>query len=166
MTVRIDASPVFSKLDTIDAAELLRQRLAALVAAARRKGITLALDAPESAAVQANVFAFDSIVENLVDNAIRYTPQGGAVAVTLRHSGSNVELNIKDSGPGIAPELYNAVFERFFRISGSEAPGSGLGLAIVRRLAEALGSSVHLGPGLDGRGLSVALSLRSAAETA
>jgi signal transduction histidine kinase len=166
MTVRIDASPVFSKLDTIDAAELLRQRLAALVPAARRKGITLALDAPESAAVQANVFAFDSIVENLVDNAIRYTPQGGAVAVTLRHSGSNVELNIKDSGPGIAPELYNAVFERFFRISGSEAPGSGLGLAIVRRLAEALGSSVHLGPGLDGRGLSVALSLRSAAETA
>jgi signal transduction histidine kinase len=145
---------------------LLRQRLAALVPAARRKGITLALDAPDSAAVQANVFAFDSIVENLVDNAIRYTPQGGAVSVTLRHSGNHVELNIKDSGPGIAPELYNAVFERFFRIPGSETPGSGLGLAIVRRLAEALGSSVQLGPGLGGGGLSVALSLRSAAETA
>jgi signal transduction histidine kinase len=166
MTARIDASAVFSKLDTIDAAELLRQRLAALVPAARRQGITLALDAPDSAAVQANVFAFDSIVENLVDNAIRYTPQGGAVSVTLRHSGNHVELNIKDSGPGIAPELYNAVFERFFRIPGSETPGSGLGLAIVRRLAEALGSSVQLGPGLGGGGLSVALSLRSAAETA
>jgi hypothetical protein len=55
------------------------------------------------------------------------------------------------------------VFERFFRIPGSDAQGSGLGLAIVRRLAEALGSTVQLGPGLDGRGLSVALSLRSAA---
>jgi signal transduction histidine kinase len=165
MTARIDASPVFSKLETIDAAELLRQRLAALVPAARRKGITLSLDAPESVPVAANVLAFDSIVENLVDNAIRYTPDGGAVSVTLRHSGNNVQLNIKDSGPGIAPELYNAVFERFFRIPGSESQGSGLGLAIVRRLAEALGSSVHLGPGLYGRGLSVALSLRSAAGT-
>ncbi len=164
-TARIDASPAFSTLDTIDAAELLRQRLAALVPAARRKGITLSLDAPESAAVQGNVLAFDSIVENLVDNAIRYTPEGGAVSVTLRQSGSNVELNVKDSGPGIAPDLYNAVFERFFRIPGSEAQGSGLGLAIVRRLAEALGSSVQLGPGLGGRGLSVALSLRSASGT-
>jgi len=150
----------------IDAAELLRQRLAALVPAARRKGITLSLDAPESVPVAANVLAFDSIVENLVDNAIRYTPAGGAVSVMLRKSGSHVELNIEDSGPGIAPELYNAVFERFFRIPGSESQGSGLGLAIVRRLAEGLGSSVHLGPGLDGRGLSVALLLRSAAEIA
>jgi signal transduction histidine kinase len=165
MTARIDASPVFSTLDTIDAAELLRQRLAALVPAARRKGITLALDAPESAAVLANALAFDSIVENLVDNAIRYTPQGGAVSVTLRHSGRYVDLNVKDGGPGIAPEQYHAVFERFFRIPGSETQGSGLGLAIVRRLAEALGSSVQLGPGLDGRGLSVALSLRSAEGT-
>jgi two-component system sensor histidine kinase QseC len=57
--------------------------------------------------------------------------------------------------------LQNAVFERFFRIPGAQTQGSGLGLAIVRRLAEALGSSVHLGPGLEGRGLSVALSLRS-----
>jgi len=166
MAARIDASPAFSKLESIDAAELLRQRLAALVPVARRKGITLSLDAPEFAAIKGNVLALDSIVENLVDNAIRYTPEGGAVTVALRHIGSNVELNIKDSGPGIAPELYNAVFERFFRIAGSETQGSGLGLAIVRRLAETLGGSVQLGPGLDGRGLSVALWLRSATETA
>ncbi len=85
--------------------------------------------------------------------------------MTLRKAGRTVELNIKDSGPGIAPELYDAVFERFFRIPGSDVQGSGLGLAIVRRLAEALGSSVQLGAGLDGRGLCVALSLRSAAGT-
>jgi signal transduction histidine kinase len=162
MTARIDASTAFASLETIDAAEMLRQRLAALVPAARRKGITVSLDAPESAAVQANVLAFDSIVENLVDNAIRYTPQGGSVRVTLRLVGRHVELNIKDSGPGIAPELYDAVFERFFRIPGSDATGSGLGLAIVRRLAEALGSRIVLGPGLEGRGLSVALCLRCA----
>lgn len=165
LTARIDASPAFSKLETIDAAELLRRRLAALVPAARRKGITLSLDAPESAAVEANVLAFESIVENLIDNAIRYTPQGGSVMVTLHNSGQHTELNIADSGPGIAPALYNAVFERFFRLPGTDAPGSGLGLAIVRRLAEAIGSSVQLGPGLDGRGLSVALSFRSLAAT-
>jgi signal transduction histidine kinase len=125
----------------------------------------LSLDAPDCAAIEANVLAFNSIIENLVDNAIRYTPRGGSVLVTLSRAGGTVELNIKDSGPGISPELYNAVFERFFRIPGSDAQGSGLGLSIVRRLAEALGSPVHLGPGLDGRGLSVALSLRSAART-
>ncbi len=108
------------------------------------------------------MLAFDSIVENLVDNAIRYTPNGGCVEVTLREGESGYELAVRDNGPGIAPELYSAVFERFFRIPGSHAPGSGLGLAIVRRLATGLGSSVQLGPGLDGRGLSVALSLRPA----
>jgi K+-sensing histidine kinase KdpD len=82
--------------------------------------------------------------------------------VLPRMSGLDLLRRMRDRPTEIA--VQNAVFERFFRIPGSDAQGSGLGLAIVRRLAEAIGSSVHLGPGLNERGLSVALSLRPACE--
>jgi signal transduction histidine kinase len=161
-TARIDASPVFLKREAIDAAELLRLRVAALVPIARRKSISIALEAPESATVSANAFGLTSIIDNLVDNAIRHTPAGGSVLVTLTRTAQTVELLVQDNGPGIAPELHERVFERFYRVPGGEADGSGLGLAIVRKLAEAYGSSIRLGLGLEGRGLSVALVFKAA----
>jgi signal transduction histidine kinase len=165
LTARIDASPVFLKREPIDAAELLRLRMASFVPIARRKSIDIALEAPESAMVTANAFGLTSIIENLIDNAIRHTPAGGSVLVTLTKTPHSAELLVQDNGPGIAPELHERVFERFYRVPGSEAEGSGLGLAIVRKLAEAYGSRILLGLGLDGKGLSVALVFEAAPPT-
>jgi signal transduction histidine kinase len=96
--------------------------------------------------------ALRALVENLVDNAIRYTPQG---TVTVRcYSGVQAAvLEVQDSGPGIAPAERERVFDRFYRSEAAVEGGTGLGLAIVRRIAERHSGQVELldapgGPGL------------------
>ena len=111
--------------------------------------------------VTANLSGLTSIVDNLVDNAIRYIPAGGTVVVELNEDGAHVELVVRDTGPGIPPDLHERVFERFYRVPGVQAEGSGLGLAIVKKLSEAYGAPIRLGPGLDGRGLCVAMTFTS-----
>jgi len=92
---------------------------------------------------------------NLLDNAIRYTPPGGHVALKLDSKGERVVLTITDEGPGISPELRDRVFEPFFRASGEE--GSGLGLSIVREIARAHLAEVVLDDGPAGHGLTVSV---------
>ncbi|HZZ02373.1 sensor histidine kinase [Paraburkholderia sp.] len=87
---------------------------------------------------------------NLLDNAIRYTPAGGHVALKIDSTGERVTLTITDEGPGIGAELRERVFEPFFRASSEE--GSGLGLSIVREIARAHRAEVALGEGTAGRG--------------
>ncbi len=159
---RVDASDAFSKVERIDAAELLRQRVAEHVPQARQKAITLDLDAPDNLALVVSPTGFTSIIDNLLDNAIRYTPSGGAVSISL-HQGlqanSGCTLSVKDSGPGIDVQFRERVFERFYRIPGTEASGSGLGLAIVQKVAAAHGGSISLHDGLEGSGLGITLQL-------
>ena len=78
------------------------------------------------------------LLNNLIDNAIRYTPPGGKVTVRLRHEASDgfVHLEVEDTGPGIPVSERPRVFERFYRILGSDSDGSGLGLAIVREIVQ------------------------------
>jgi len=78
------------------------------------------------------------LLNNLIDNAIRYTPAGGKVTVRLRHEASDgfVHLEVEDTGPGIPAAERPRVFERFYRILGSDSDGSGLGLAIVREIVQ------------------------------
>lgn len=86
------------------------------------------------------------LVNNLLDNALRYTPAGGRVTVRLQpnESGDRVELDIEDSGPGIAPAERERVFDRFYRVLGSQSDGSGLGLAIVKEIAQKHRASVSI----------------------
>ena len=90
--------------------------------------------------------ALEKILLNLVSNAIKFTPDGGWVNVTVASADNDkVRLSVSDSGIGIDAENHQAVFERFYRVNGSEsAPGAGLGLALVKELAEAFGGSVEL----------------------
>jgi signal transduction histidine kinase len=100
--------------------------------------------------------ALRTLISNLVDNAIRYTPAGGRVDVALADDAGRTALTVRDSGPGIAIEDRERVFDRFYRGSGAGGiRGSGLGLAIVKRIAERHRADVVLGPGIDGRGLGV-----------
>ena len=95
---------------------------------------------------------------NLVDNALRYTPPGGRVTVGVGREGDTALLWVEDNGPGIPEAERPQVFERFYRIMGTEPEGSGLGLAIVREVVDGAGGSVTLGEDAGGgRLLSIRL---------
>ena len=91
------------------------------------------------------------MLSNLLGNALTYTPRGGTVTVTLARSDDGVVLRVADTGPGIAPEDRERVFERFVRLDAARTTGgAGLGLAIARWVAEARGGGVRIlssGPG-------------------
>ena len=164
-TARIASSPALLACEPVDAAEIVRERLAAFYARVRAKQIRLSFEGPEHSWIRANPFGIGSILDNLLDNALKYTPADGEVRVGISTSDSLVELRVADSGPGIPSELHERVFERFYRAPGEQVEGSGLGLHIVRRLAEAYGAVTRLGPGLGGRGLSVSILLGSMERT-
>ena len=101
--------------------------------------------------VSGNPLLLRELVVNLIDNAVKYTQDGGRVTVRARATEFAV-LEVEDNGPGIPDNERDLIFERFYRVLGNEAPGSGLGLAIVREIAELHRGSVQLKPGPDGRG--------------
>jgi signal transduction histidine kinase len=138
--------------DDIDVAELVRTELALLAPAALARHIDLVLDAPDTLRRRLDQHAFQTILLNLVYNAIAYIPAHGRVHVTLRRDGAALTLAVADDGPGIPPGERALVFERFHRGAGHDTPGAGLGLAIVREAAARLGGGVGLEDGIDGKG--------------
>ncbi len=85
------------------------------------------------------------MVKNLVDNAIRYTPESGRVDLSVETTGGTVTLTIADTGPGIPEEERVRVYDAFYRVLGTNETGSGLGLSIVKATSTRLGATVHLG---------------------
>jgi two-component system sensor histidine kinase TctE len=98
------------------------------------------------------------LLANLVDNALRYTPAGGVVTVSVLREEERVLLRVEDNGPGIPPEDRKRVFERFCRLHPGDSQGSGLGLAIVKELATALGAGIQLEDPPEGTGLVVTVT--------
>lgn len=145
---------------TVDLAALVQQALATQASRALDLGLEMSLDAPPSLPAQLDRAAFESVLNNLVDNALRYVPPGGRIAVTLAGSAAGLTLTVADDGPGIPAAQREAAFDRFWRgAAGADVAGTGLGLAIVRRAAARLGGRVHIEDGLDGRGCSIVLRL-------
>ena len=85
------------------------------------------------------------LLKNLLDNALRYTPRGGRVTVRVRNAERSVFLEVEDNGPGIPEAERQRVFDRFYRILGTNVDGSGLGLAIVREIAEQHDALIRVG---------------------
>jgi two-component system sensor histidine kinase TctE len=98
----------------------------------------------EHALILGDSLLLAELVDNLIDNALRYTPAGGRVTVATGCDRDRPHLSVEDTGPGIAPAERNKVFERFYRITGTPGEGSGLGLAIVREVAEGHGATVDI----------------------
>lgn len=124
---------------------------------AQAKQIDLGLVREEPVALTGEPDSLRILINNLLDNAINYTPHGGRVDVSVLHLGHQAALLISDNGPGIPTEARARVFDRFYRVPGVGEPGSGLGLAIVKRIADRHRASVHVTDGLDGRGLTIAV---------
>ena len=136
----------------VDIAQLVRQALAQAATQARASTLDLSLEAPDALHGNVDVLAFESVLHNLLDNAIRYARPGGRVLVEMKPAQGALALAVADDGPGIAASERELVFERFYRGNGHDVAGSGLGLAIVKQATARLGGSVCLSEGLDGKG--------------
>ena len=115
--------------------------------------IDLGIGRLDSVTLQGNRAALAVLIRNLVDNAIRYSPEGGSVDVALEKEAGSARLRVTDSGPGIPPAERERVFDRFYRVPGTQAVGSGLGLAIVRAIATQHHATVRLDSGPNAKGL-------------
>ena len=128
---------------------LLEQSRSAFLPIAQRKGVTLEFDLQISPALEMRTDrdAMLTIVNNLVSNAVRYTPTGGKVQVQAESIGEQIVLTVRDTGIGIAAEDLPRIFERFFRVEKArtqEAGGTGLGLAIVKHLVTSMQGQIDV----------------------
>ena len=144
-------------------ADIARDVVAELVPLADAKQIDLGISNSQPAVVMGDPDALRTLTRNLVDNAVRYTPAGGRVDVSVENGGDGGQtlLKVVDNGPGIPPEERSRVLDRFYRRPGTSPPGSGLGMAIVKAIADTHGATLELDSGPDGTGLAVSVRFRS-----
>ncbi|XYJ11726.1 ATP-binding protein [Telluria sp. B2] len=128
----------------VDLAELVRRTVGDLAGLAQAKQIDLGLQHADEVSIEGQPDALHILLRNLVENAVKYTPGGGTVDIAVRHEKDAAVVIVEDSGPGIPPEERERVFDRFYRVAGSEAAGSGLGLAIIKAIAERHGATLKL----------------------
>ena len=110
------------------------------------KEIDLGFSQDSDAQLNANPVRLKTLIHNLIDNAIRYTPSGGRVDLSIIETEQGIEMTVKDTGPGIANTEVQKVFEPFYRILGSNEYGSGLGLAIVASIVQQMDAKISLTP--------------------
>lgn len=148
-----DQSLVF---EPVDLNELVPNVARDLGMNALPKGVSLSFDnEAQPALVLGNSGLLYELFANLIDNAIRYTPAGGAICLHVRREADRLVVAVDDTGVGIPAEMRERVFERFFRVLGTQVDGSGLGLAIVKEIAELHAASIAINEGSTGRGTCV-----------
>jgi len=163
LAVLDDAGGGQVQAQAVDLVPLLELALASAGDTAAARGLELSLEAPEALHVTLALPAWQSVLHNLLDNALRYVPAGGRIEVALRQVADGLELHVADDGPGLPPEWRERAFDRFWRAPGQAVSGSGLGLAIVRQAAIRLGGRMRIENGLGGRGIAFVLCLPKSA---
>ena len=154
---RSDPQETAGEFATLDLSAVAAQGITDTHDLAVARNIDLSLDAAPQVQVRGDGEALRTLVRNLVDNAVRYTPPYGTVQVRCRSSAQGALLEVTDSGPGIAPADRQRVFDRFYRRAAAQESGTGLGLAIVKAIAERHHADILL-DAAPGGGLHVAVS--------
>jgi two-component system sensor histidine kinase TctE len=147
---------IATKTQTVALDTLVGEVVARFFDRALQSNIDLGIDV-KPASIVADPALIDDLLSNLIDNALKYTPPGGRVTVSVGKTHGKPLLTVEDSGPGIPEEDRQRVRQRFYRLPNSPGHGSGLGLAIVDEIAKLYGASLSLGPGLNGLGTRVTL---------
>ncbi len=154
---RLDPEAVQTPFIPIRLDQLAQAVVVDQVPMAEACGIDLGITAAEPAIVTGDSEALRILLNNLLDNAVRYTPTGGRVDVSILAADGKVRLEVGDDGPGIPREERSRVFDRFYRAADNVGSGSGLGLAIVKRIADRHDACIYLAEGASGRGLTVSV---------
>ncbi|MCT7663851.1 sensor histidine kinase [Shinella kummerowiae] len=131
------------ELSPIPLAPLFRRIAAENDGSAREKGVEIRVHVTRGLVVS-NPVLLDSILRNLVRNAVKYTRPGGRILIGCRRAGENVRIDVCDTGIGIASEHLSQIFEAFHRLDAAGADGLGIGLFVVRRAAELLGHGIEV----------------------
>lgn len=151
---RLSQEEELNDICPVDLHKLATEITAYLVPIALEKNIEIELASPPNEVIiQGNDIALGILIRNIVDNAIRYTPKDGQIRIQIINNDTSVTFRVVDSGPGIPAELRERVFERFYRILGTQAQGSGLGLAIVSQIADLHHAKINLSTPKNKKGL-------------
>jgi heavy metal sensor kinase len=144
---RLDAGEAFLEVSRFDFAELVRTTVEYMRLLADEKKLTLEVDARDPVQVEGDPSRLQQVVVNLLDNAIKYTPNGGAVTVGVQPESGRAVLTVTDTGIGISQEAQEHIFERFYRTDKARSRqlgGTGLGLSIVKSIGAAHGGRVSV----------------------
>jgi len=134
-----------TRLKTVDLAEVVESVVDLYDAVAEERGITLSVAAKGPAEMLGDASLLTRMLANVVDNAIKFSPPGGSVAISLATKGKSHILTVSDSGPGLSPDIRDRAFERFARgAATASVPGHGLGLAVVKAIAVRHGVRIGL----------------------
>ncbi len=146
---RIEVGQYKVQIGPLPVAASVRRVVEALESRIEEQGLSVTVDVSSSLVARADAQALEQILTNLVDNAVKYTPQGGVIALRGYAMDGWVRLEVQDNGPGIDPVHHPRLFERFYRVDpgrSRQMGGTGLGLAIVKHLAAALRGRVGMSP--------------------
>jgi signal transduction histidine kinase len=140
---RVEPGGLELELESVDVVELVRTALGSADPAAAAKRITLEYDGPDELCTRADASRLVQVFDNLVSNAIKFTPDRGRVQVSVGAENGSIVASVSDTGCGIPTTEQPRLFERFFRSSATrDVPGTGLGLTIVRAIVESHGGSI------------------------
>ncbi|CAN5402126.1 ATP-binding protein [soil metagenome] len=148
---RQDPGTYHQKRERLELSALARHAVADFVPLAAAKQIDLGIKEQKLAEIMGNADALRIMLNNLLDNAIRYTPEGGRIDVSIASSEGGASITVEDNGPGIPESDLSRVIDRFYRVPGAASSGSGLGLSIVKQIAKAHKADItlfNLAPGL------------------
>jgi two-component system phosphate regulon sensor histidine kinase PhoR len=144
---RVERGRQLLKPERVNVARAMQDAIEQLRIQAEGQGITVRGEAPDEDTVTADPAGLHTVLLNLTDNAIKYTPEGGTVTLTGRAAPGGYEIAVSDTGVGISPEHHARIFERFYRVDKARdraTGGTGLGLAIVKHVVESHGGRVSV----------------------
>ena len=144
---RIESEPDELKLAPIQVTDLLTRCVEEHTETARNKGVELSIETNDPLVIIADRNGLQAVFENLIDNAVKYTPRGGHVKVIAGREAEHIRIDVEDSGVGILLEHQQRVFERFYRVDKArsrDVGGTGLGLSIVKHWVAAFGGEIEL----------------------
>ena len=158
---KLENQQIFPQAETYDLGEQLRECLLGFEDAWEAKELAVEADIPDGVAVRTDRELLTLVWNNLFSNAVKFTDAGGSIHVSLRHTGTQAEVCVTDTGCGMSPETGRHIFEKFYQGDSSHATqGNGLGLALVRRVVDIVGGEIAVKSTL-GKGSTFSVVLRS-----
>jgi heavy metal sensor kinase len=148
-----DAGSVHLSREPLDLGQLTRDVASSLAVLLEERRQRISIEGPEGVSVSADRLVLREAITNVIDNAVKYSPVGASIAVSIREEGGRAVVEVADQGPGIAAEHRERIFDRFFRVDTArsrDAGGSGLGLAIAKWAVEINGGSICVDAGAAG----------------